>query len=381
MPINKKKAQEILQEIHRLAKPFGSGGTAPATPPPTDTPPADNVITLKEPVVITDDRKTTPSGNEGHYYKPTAPKPTGGGGYGGNTNVITMQYALQDLAKAVAEQYLNLQEAFSEDPRTRNQAKSRDAFGVFLAKNYMRNSQVPGIEYDPSEKVTEVADKEKSATDPTRLSVVMDTMNRVGHPKKGERFADGNWGPRTNAAIRNAYAFASGLFDFVNDVNRFATKKLDIKSYNPSRLNDLAKYAQVDPKALSPIQKLQAAPEVTKHVKDIKSMYEEVKNNILQHKAYQQFIEGDRAFKSYAKVTPQQINAVKKQFPQGINVTVGGVPTNIKVEDLLSKKALEEWIDRAIPNAKQQGKATPEIVISSLWKQYEKLIGTPDMGY
>jgi len=200
----------------------------------------------------------------------------------------------------------------------------------------------------------------------------MDTMNRIGNPKKGENFNDGSWGPRTNAAVRDAYAFASGLLDFVDDVNRFATKKMSV-SYDRASLAELEKAATPD-NTLTPQQKIQAAPVVTQHVKALKKMYDEVKNSILQHPAYQQFIEDSVPFKSYkSPVTQQQVDTVKQNFPQGFTVDLGAGPVAVSVDNLLSLNALKKLIP-------QGSKVTPEEVVSQIWKQQEKLLGQ-DLGF
>lgn len=316
----------------------------------------------------------TGGGTGGPPARPSTARPTGGGGGGGGggvVNIIAMQHALQELAQAVTAQ-LNLQGAFSGDPKTEKETKARDAFGVFLTKNYMRNTKVPGVEYDPDTNVKQMPDKQKSATDPTRMSVVMDTMNRVGNPKKGENFADGTWGPRTNAAVRDAYAFASGLLAFVDDINRFATKKMNIQSYDRNSLTELEKAATPD-NTLTPQQKLEAAPVVTQHVKAIKKMYDEVKTSVLQHPAYQQFIEDSVPFKSYkSPVTQQQIDLVKQNF-QGFTVDLGNGPVTVPIDSLLSVNALKKLIP-------QGSKVTPGDVVSQIWKQQEKLLGK-DMGF
>jgi len=315
---------------------------------------------------------TTPDVVGGPPSRPSTTKPVPGhGGHGGsNINIIAMQHALQDLAQAVSAQ-INLQDAFSGDPRKEKEAKARDAFGVFLTKNYMRNTKVSGIEYDPDPTVTDVS--KKHPNDPTRMSVVMDTMNRIGTPKKkGENFADGSWGPRTNAAVRDAYAFASGLLDFVDDVNRFATKRMSV-SYDRASLAELEKAATTD-NTLTPQHKIQAAPVVTQHVKAIKKMYDEVKSSILQHPAYQRFIEDSDPFKSYkSPVTQQQVDTVKQNFPQGFTVDLGAGPVAIPVDSLLSLNALKKLIP-------QGSKVTPGDVVSQIWKQQEKLLGK-DMGF
>jgi hypothetical protein len=302
-----------------------------------------------------------------------APGAPGTGGTGtaqpqavvGDVSIIAMQQALQDLSVAVTSQ-INLPDVFSNDPRKAEEAKARDAFGVFLAKNYMRNSKVPGVEYDPDPNITDV--NKKKPGNITRLSVVMDSMYRVGHPKKGERFTDGAWGPRTNASLRNAFAFASGLLDFVNDVNRFATRKLQT-SYTQQNLKELEAYAQVDPNSLTPIQKKSAAPAVTQNVKAIKNMYDQVKNQILQHAAYQQFIEDSVPFKSYkSSVTQQQIDLVKQSFPNGFSVDLGNGPVNVPVDSLISLNTLKKTIP-------QGSKVTPQDIVHQIWKQQEKLLG------
>jgi hypothetical protein len=283
---------------------------------------------------------------------------------------MSMQQALQELAQAVSSQ-INLQDAFSGDPRKEKEAKARDAFGVFLAKNYMRNTKVPGVEFDPNPNVTDVS--QKKPDDPTRMSVVMDTMNRIGYPKKGEKVVDGAWGPRTNAAVRDAYAFASGLLDFVDDVNRFATKKMQITSYDRSSLAELEKAATPN-NTLTPQQKVEAAPVVTQHVKAIKKMYDEVKKNILQHPAYQQFIEDSVPFKSYkSPVTPEQVNLAKQQFPQGFTVDLGAGPVEVSIDSLLSLNALKKLIPEG-------SKITPQNVVDQIWAQQEKLLGK-DLGF
>lgn len=313
--------------------------------------------------------------------KPTSPSHSGAtntwspGVGGSSTAIMTMQHALQDLAQTVTAQ-LNLSDITNTDPndpnkvRKEEEAKARDAFGVFLAKNFMRNSKVPGIQYDPNPHATDVS--KKSPDDPTRMSVVMDTMNRVGNPKRGEQFVDGNWGPRTNAAIRDAYAFASGLFDFVNDVNRYAKKKMQINSYNKESLQNLAQMATVD-NSLTREQKEEAAPLVTQHVKAIKNMYQEVKNNVLEHPAYQQFIEKAVPYKTYAprtsQVSPEQIAVLRKAFPQGFTVNVGGSQAKLDVDALLSVDSFKRAIQQVAPEAVQSGKITPQSVIAQIANQ------------
>lgn len=350
----------------KTAVPKPSGGRIQV---PTDNPPAQQQPTQQAPAP-----DGMPRGNVPRPGQPSTPRPGGGGGgkgYYGNVAIMTMQHALQDLAQAVSSQ-LNL-----ADPK-QNEAKGRDAFGVFLTKNYMRNTKVPGVEYDPDPRVTDVA--KKRPDDPTRMSVVMDTMHRVGNPKKGENFVDGVWSARTNAAVRNSYAFAAGMLEFVDDINKFAQKKIQIKSYDRSQLAELEKYATAD-NTLTAQEKIQAAPFVTKQVKAIKNMYEEIKNAVLQRPAYQQFIEGSVPFKTYQPaVTQQQVDSVKSMFPSGIEVKFKNFASVVPVDALKNLESLKAWMQQAAPDAVQRGELTPETVVSAIWAQNKQLIGS-DMGY
>lgn len=346
MPKSKEELAKLVEEIHKLAKPFG-GSLAPAGKP------------------------------TGHSYVPGTGVGDGGGGYGGNIAIMTMQHALQDLASDVASQ-INLPDVTSGDPKREQEAKERDAFGVFLTKNYMRNAKVPGVEYDPDPKVTDVS--QKRPDDPTRMSVVMDTMSRVGNPKKGERFVDGIWGPRTSATIRDSYAFVLGLSNFVNDINRFATPKMNITSYSPTNLAEFEDFIKVDPNSLTLAEKIDNAPRLTQHLKGIKDMYDEVKNHILQRPDYQQFIEGSVPFKTYAKVSPQQISFLNKTFPQGIDVTFKNFKSKININNLVNLDAVKAWMQQAAPDAVKQGILTPEAVVEAVWKSQSQLLGL-DPGY
>lgn len=348
--MTKKNLKELVKSIERLAQ---------AAPPPPD----------------------------GSFLDPNAPGPFGGGttrghggtgGFGGgggagggNTAVMAMQHALQDLAQTVSAQ-INLQDVSSGDPRKEQEAKARDAFGVFLTKNYMRNTKVSGVEFDPDPKATDMS--KKRPDDPTRMSVVMDTMNRIGTPKhRGEQFVDGQWGPRTNAAIRDAYAFASGLFSFVDDINRFATNKMQVQSYSKDSLKNLEGMATVD-NSLTPEQKSEAAPLIAQHVRAIKNMYEEVKNKVLEHGAYRQFIEQDVPFKTYKGrgATPEQLEAIKKAFPQGFQLQFKNVARSFYVDDFLNMDALKKALQRTT-----NGSVSPEEAIDSFAQFVQKAAEQP----
>lgn len=263
-------------------------------------------------------------------------------------NVTTMQRALMTLSKAVTSQ-IKLEDIATQpgqDPnnpqRQQIEAAGRNTFNDFITK-MMRASDVPGVEFDPNPKATDMKDKKPS--EPTRMGVMMDTMYRVGNPKKGERFDDGDWGPRTNAALRNAYAFAFAMLKLSKD---FGLKKMN--AYDNSALAEFAKIPQ-DPKKLTPQQKSQYAAVFTEHINDIIKMYNQIKVGILEKPAYQEYIEGrpyDSFQKGQGRLDDKAVASLQKTYAQGFPVKVKDqnnkdVTAKIFIKDLLTPEAFQAW--------------------------------------
>lgn len=259
------------------------------------------------------------------------------------SEVKAMQEQLIKLAQSVITQ-LNLQEVSATDPmqdkRKQQEAMSRHSFGTFITKNYLRDSDVPGKEFDPNPKKTKL--KDKSSSIPTHLSVVMDTMMRIGSPEPGENFADGDWGFRTNASLHNAYAFAQGMLKLANEFKLRVT-------YNQEELSKFAPLIPEDDeaaKALSLEEKTNLAKQIIVHLKSIQKMYQEIRQGILERPEYQTFIEGDKPFISYKKgivLTPEQLSSLQATFPSwNIKLKDGSIKP-IAVKDLLSVTAFKNW--------------------------------------
>lgn len=319
---SKQELQKLVEQIKKMADPFtGNLGGTPAIPA------------------------------GGHPYNPGAPSAhPSGGTWGGNTDVIALQQALQTFAKDVAGQ-INLDTVSKGGPEAQD-AKMRDAFGVFLTKNYMRPDQVPSKEYDPT--VKDTGDSLQAGQDaPTRMSLVMDTMSRIGSPRrKGERFVDGVWGTRTENALYNAYGFVSGLWQFVDDVNRFATPKHQVKVQSYPKDN-LANFKKIIDLSADAAERNKLARYATEHVNHVREMFDEVKKQILEHPAYSQYIQGQTAFKSYGpRVSQEQIAQITQAFPGGLIIDLGETGKHkVPVEALQSVEALQNWIKTAVPSA------------------------------
>jgi hypothetical protein len=239
--------------------------------------------------------------------------------------------------------------------REATEAGGRGSFGDFLARR-TRQSPVPGVEFDPNPNKKQMS--EKSPSDPTRLSVMMDTMSRVGNPKQGEKFDDGSWGPRTNAALHNAYAFAYTLLKLAKDFD------LQVKSYSES---DLQGFKVPDKETDMPIlDRIATAPILAKHIEAIIRLFNEIKAGILENPQYQTYIENDTPYATYGKAKPagppgspqaqqqqpamlsaQEANEIYKAYPQ-FNISFTGQDGQVQqrpmtITNLLNLQALEAW--------------------------------------
>jgi len=317
--------KNLVQEIQKLAKPVPlppagySASNAPA-PTPSVSPNTTNV----------------------------APK-----AYTGRSivSVQTMQQDLINLAKDVSSQ-INIQN-IAQPPsptgaptREATEASGRGAFSNFITKNYLRSSDVPGVEFNPDPTKTQMADKHPS--DPTRMSTVMDTMQRIGNPKTGEFAVDGKWGPRTNAAIHNAYALAFGMLNLAKDF------KLQPTTYSAENLAALKSKIPENDTDIDSTQKEELAVGMSKHIKAIHRLYDEVKNGILERPANRAYIEGDQVFHTYKKEGPNAdaMASMVKAFGDShdntklrVTITQGGQKREqaIAVSDLVSPQAFEQW--------------------------------------
>lgn len=283
-----------------------------------------------------------------------AARPVGGGTASAVPQVKKMQQSLIDLAQSVSSQ-INIQDMASGGQQEAGEASSRDSFNNFVTKHFMGASDVPGTEFDPDASKTQMDQKSPSA--PHRMLTVMNTMSRIGNPKTGEMAVDGKWGPRTNAALRNAYAFAFAMLQLASS---FQTTP---KSYSQA---DLAQFKQLIPpdEAVTPVAKLdantiQAAGALAQHLRAIQGMYAEIKQNVLQNPQYQTYIEGNTPLASYKKTGPafnpqekqmyDQLVSGNTQYNKTFNFLVhspdgkASMEGHISIADLMSADAFKKW--------------------------------------
>lgn len=262
--------------------------------------------------------------------------------------IQVMQQELIGLAQDVTSQ-INVQQ-MAAPGREAGEASGRNAFADFITENYLSKSDVPGVEFDPDPSKQQM--NQKQPTDPSKMDVVMDTMRRVGNPQGGEFKDDGKWGPRTNAAIHNAYAFAFAMLKLAKDFHAPTT-------YSDNELEQFKPLIPENYYSINITEKLRLAPEITKQVKDIRQMYREIKRHVLEKPANRAYIEGDRAFHTYKRpgtgLTPESISSMSQQFDRTLRVSYKDEHGQwsdkpITVKDLLTPQSLAAWQKANVPH-------------------------------
>jgi len=294
--------------------------------------------------------------------KPAVQKPSGPPR---SKNIAEMQKALQALAKDVVANF-NIVQGENKKP-----TKGND----FVVNKFLTNTDIGGIEYSPK--------AEGQAT--TNNSVILQTMNDISN-EPPQKFADGRWGPKTNAALRATLAFAKAIFNLAKN---FGIDR-EVNTIYPERaLNNLESSAPKSDSEKTFKQKDEYSVTFTEHVVAIHKMFDLIKNKVINNLQHQSF---GVSYKK-EKVLSQSDQALKKQLytawskqrhaNNGFSITVNqpgregeSLTANLNYTDLVSPQSFNAWLNgpggkhliqnkvevsdiiRAIRNSLEQKKST-----------------------
>lgn len=216
-----------------------------------------------------------------------------GGGVASDKPVRAMQTAIQNLAKTISStiDYDALIKSMSQpnpQPGAEDQAKFKAEYGKDMFSNFMvnmmRGSGVKGIEYDTDPKKQQMSQKNPSEL--KSMYVILDSMRRVGNPQRGENFVDGDWGPRTNNALKNIVAIGNTVAKLGTDLG------MQSNSVDPKSINELGTLIPNEPGDIDRAEKINRAPKVAELVNSINALFHDFKQQVFQEPAYRNLIEG-----------------------------------------------------------------------------------------
>lgn len=317
--MTKKNLKDLVDQIHKLAAPpppKKPGYVSSGQPKPQGTPANQQGAPAKQ------GPRTLP-GHGGH----AAPAPQRGGGVGGGSSaaIRTMQDALQKLAQTISAtiDYDALIKTMSTppgqpSPEDENQFKAqygKDMFSNFMVGQYLRRADVHGVEYDTDPKRTKMLDKKPS--DLKSMFIILDSMRRIGSEAK-ESFADGNWGPRTNNALRNTAAIATAVSKLGSELG------MDSTAFDVSKIGELNSLIPAKDSDISLAEKVQRAPKITEILNGVAALFKDFKQQVFMDPTYRNFIEGKASMMSFGPQKEKGLETSEGEKPILQDLTANG---------------------------------------------------------
>lgn len=279
--------------------------------------------------------------------------------------IKAMQQAIINLANKISEHDMaDIKAPFTPDKDKEGMyLGGSDAFGKFLVDRYMKT--VPtGKQFVTTDLRMPV--RTETATEDVSLKNIIATMKRVGKPGQ-EHEADGDWGPRTNNALKQAAAFGRAMLMLTSD--------MDLKtSYTQADLDLLNKYIPNDEKRVSQELKEKVAPIIEGELYKISNFYDSFKKFVLEHPQYKEQIEQNQPFytlkSDLKKMTPYEEKLYEaNKLSELTGIQINGVPVHLHhLSDMISFKNFLKTA-KINPDDKTSIKKSLDDIMSELGKE------------
>lgn len=236
--------------------------------------------------------------------------------------IMEMQKVILDFANKVSQEGIADSNFSPDSDKDGRYLGGTDAFGQFLANTYMQGTAGKQLVNTDLSMPTRM----DTATNNFSLKNIISTMKRVGKPGS-ENSADGNWGARTNNALKQIVAFGTAMFSLLSDMG------LKV-NYNRDDLNKIAQNIPQNPYAVSPVQKNKMASEITPLIKTLSNFYETFKKFVLDHPEYKQQIDQNKPFYTLkSNIEPlsaeEQKTYDKNKTADLTGIQINGVPVTL----------------------------------------------------
>lgn len=370
-----KKLIELIQKRAQAAK------GAPPPPPPSPPSSAPKTVGLNVP----DAPGVTPVGGR--------PTPVGRG-LPTSTQIRAMQTAIQKLAQTISStiDYNSLKAGLSQPPSDKKKYEvsyGRDAFSNFMVNRFLRSSKVKGVEYNIDPTQQKMEQKSADTSDLKAMFIVLDSLNRIGK-EKTESLVDGNWGPRTNNALKNSAAIADSVMRLGKELG------MDTGSVDVNKIGELGTLIPEDNKDISFEEKVKRAPHITQILNSVMSLFSSFRNDVLQDPTYANMIMGRKPLFSVSPekpaINPAEAEKVVSPFANypGANFTITIPPEYAKLApqvadankaksinaiNLLTPQNFEQWANNTELNyLKQSNPETYTNLVKIILKQVKDQI-------
>ena len=227
-------------------------------------------------------------------------------------------------------------------------------FNKFITDNYLKNKDF-GKQFLPVD-LSEPGRTSVGAGDLNNLSSLIDSIGRVGTPGssggKGEIFVDGNWGARTNNALKLIYNVSKTILLVAKDLG------IDTKEFPIDSIEEFGKAIPTENapyKSINVVELQKLAIKMKKYIVISTDLLQEFSEKVLSNSKNAQFISQEKGILPLDKapVHPENDRNLSEVFEKNKNSTfqavLGDKTTTFTIDDLSSLDKFKAAISKVDP--------------------------------
>jgi hypothetical protein len=260
----------------------------------------------------------------------------------GLTPVKQMQQALINLSRDIASH--NIMDVADRTTSKGDLLTGSNPFLNFLVSSYMNVAKTTG------KQLVNTDEKQPVRMDTAKLNDnfkgVLQTITRIGTPG-AERAPDGNWGPRTNNALKQIYSLAYALTKVTEDMG------VQLSSmYNEQDLLEFYNNIPQEPTQINVHEKVKRAAVLAKNLDKLRALYDSFRETIFNNPTYKAHISQEKPL--FVKKHEQAIGPALNKYEQSlyqkhkateIDISLNGRMTTIMPYNLSSMDAFKKFLN------------------------------------
>lgn len=274
--------------------------------------------------------QAAPSSDSSHFYQQ------------GLLPIKQMQQAIINLSKDIASH--NIMDVADRTTAKGDLLTGSNPFLNFLVSSYMNVAKTTGKQLVNTDVKQPVRMDTAKIND--NFKGVLETLTRIGTPGS-ERAADGNWGPRTNNALKQIYSLAYALTKVTEDMG------VQLSSmYGEQDLAEFYNSIPADPTKLNINDKIQKASVLAKNLDKLRALYDSFRDKIFNNPNYKAHISQEKPLfvrKNQQPLAPalnkQELSLYTKHKATELDVTLNGQAVTIMPYNLSSMDAFKKFIN------------------------------------
>lgn len=256
--------------------------------------------------------------------------------------VKKMQQALINLSKDIASHnIMNVEDRTTTKGHLLN---GSNAFLNFLVTSYANTAKTTG------KQLVDTDEKQPVRMDTAKINDnfkgMLNTINRIGTPGT-EKAPDGNWGPRTNNALKQIYSLAYTLSKVAEDMGIELSRM-----YTEQDLAELYTNIPAEPNQINLNEKLKRAEIIASNLDKLRGLYDSFREKIFNNPTYNAHI--SQAKPLFVRDNSKPIGPALNKYEQSLyekhkstelDVSLNGQKVTIMPFNLLSMDNFKKFLN------------------------------------